>query len=111
MKIRKRWSKEKVADAICRAVIRQNYCDENGLPLLVLDKETLSFLRWKYWLSARRVWQLKNWAKEDGLISIHPMSPTTITPDNAHIPDVYIINQEFYGKEIKPYLSGTPEIY
>ncbi len=107
----KRWTKDKVAEAICRAVIRQNFCAEDGIPLLVLDKGILNFFRWKYWLSYRRVWQLKNWAKEDGLISIHPSSPTTLTPDNAHMPDIYIINQEFYDNEIKPHLKETPNIY
>jgi len=107
----KRWTKDKVAKAICRVVIRQNFCDENGIPLLVLDKGILNFLRWKYWLSYRRVWQLKNWAKENGLISIHPGSPTTLTPDNAHMPDIYIINQEFYDNEIKPHLKEAPSIY
>lgn len=109
--IQKRWAKEKVAEAISFAVIRQNLCDDKGLPLWVMDDDTMKFLRHKYRLSYRKVFQLKKWACEDELISIHPSSPTTLTPDNAHIPDVYIISQEFYDKEIKPHLTKEPDIY
>ena len=108
----KKWSKEKVADAIAAGAIQQNFCDWKHEPILVADDELLKFWRKKYHriFSFRAIW-IHDWACTYGLLNIHPMTPAILTPDNADIPSVFSINPEFYEERIKPYLKEEPEMY
>ena len=110
-KAKMKWSKEKVADAICQAVVRQNLCDYKSKPILVVEKKTERFLRRKYWLTTRKARWIISWAVEYGLLTLHPMSPALLTPENAHESDVYYIAPDFYEQKIKPYLKETPSNY
>ena len=106
-----KWSKEKVSDAICQAVVRQNLCDYKNKPILVVDKKTERLLRRKYLLTTRKARWIISWAVEYGLLKSHPMSPVLLTPENASEPDVYYIAPDFYEQKIKPYLKEAPSNY
>lgn len=108
----KKWSKEKVADAIAAGAIQQNFCDEMHDPILVADDELFKFWKKKYHLIFFfRAVRIADWACDYGLLNIHSMSPTFLLPDNYDIPSVFSINPEFYEERIKPYLKKEPEMY
>ena len=106
-----KWSKEKVADAICQVVILQNLCDYKNKPILVVDKKTERFLKRKHWLSTRKARWIVSWAIEYDLLKPHPMSPVLLTSENASEPDVYYIASDFYAEKIRPSLKEAPNSY
>lgn len=109
---KKKWNKEKVKDAIGSAVIHQNYCDHAHNPILVADDATYKFLRKKYHLIfSFRSMGITSWGCKYGLLKMHPMTPAMLTPDNADIPSVFLIDPKFYKERIKPYLKETPSVY
>lgn len=108
----KKWRKEKVADAIASAVIHQNYCDWKHNPILVADNATFRFLKRKYRiLTTFRSSKIIDWASGYKLLKLHPMTPAMLTPENAHIPNVYYVDSKLYEERIKPYLKEESEIY
>lgn len=108
----KKWSKEKVADAIASGAIQQNFCDGKHNPILVADDDLFKFWKRKYHLIfSFRAIGITGWACEYGFLKSHPSSPAMLTPDNADIPSVFSIDSEFHEEQIKPYLKEEPSVY
>lgn len=97
---------------LCKAVIRQNYCDlDRQHKILVIDHEMLAWLAGELRTEEKEVWGVIGKWEEEGILQLHPRCPDFYFPEFAGEPDVYIIDPAFYDENIKPHLTKPPETY